>query len=74
MDVPEKPWQANGSVEQCAELDQNPARYGERPWVEDRRQEAGRRHAPARKSGLLAKQMRKGMRSESEQASSFRLK
>jgi hypothetical protein len=72
MDVPVKPWQANGSAERCAELDQDPARYGERPWVEDRRQEAGRRHALAQRSGLLAKQMRKGERSE--QASSFRLK
>jgi hypothetical protein len=71
MDVPEKPWQTNGSAERCAELD-HPARYGERPWVEDRRQEAGHRHALARKSGLAARQMQKGERSG--QASSFRLK
>jgi len=74
MDVPEKPWQANGSVERRVEFDQDAARYGERLGAEDRRQEAGRRHALARKSGRLAKSLRKGERSESEQASSFRLK
>jgi len=55
MDVPEKPWQENGSVERRAEFDQDADRYGERPGAEDRRPEAGRRHALARKRGPLAK-------------------
>jgi hypothetical protein len=55
MDVPEKAWQANGSVERRAQFDRDAARYGERPGVEDRKQEAGRRHALVRKSGSLAK-------------------
>jgi hypothetical protein len=55
MDVPEKPWQAYGSVERHAEFDQDAPRYGERLEAEDRRQEAGRLHALARKSRPLVK-------------------
>jgi hypothetical protein len=74
VDVPEKPWQANGSGERRAELDQDATRHDGKPAAEDRKQEAGRRHALARRSGASTKKIPKGERSESEQASSFRLK
>jgi hypothetical protein len=54
------------------EIDHGESRYDETPPEEDRKEEEERPHAPAPQRETLRKQTRKGGRSKSERASSFK--
>jgi hypothetical protein len=62
------------SVEEHPEVDHNESHDDETPAEEDRREEAERLHAPARRREPWVKKTRERVSSESEQASSFKLR
>ena len=60
-----KPWVVNESVEIRAAVEHRESDYDEKTAEGDRREEAERRHVPARPGGTLARQTRKRARSDS---------